>query len=100
MRLKPRLSGGGLTLPVGRRVTTATDTAWFANTASISAFNGTSSDYTGAATDFALCKHRQSGIAIDASGNIWTANTGDNSVSVFVGLAAPVVTPLAANVGP
>ncbi len=40
------------------------------------------------------------GIGIDASGSVWTANIGDNSVSEFVGLATPVVTPLAANVGP
>ena len=34
-------------------------------------------------------------LAIDASGNIWTVNAGDDSISKFVGLAAPVVTPLA-----
>ena len=27
--------------------------------------------------------------AIDASGNIWTANFGNNTVTEFVGLAAP-----------
>jgi len=40
------------------------------------------------------------GIGIDPSGNLWTANLGDNSVSEFVGIASPVATPLAANVGP
>jgi sugar lactone lactonase YvrE len=40
------------------------------------------------------------GIAIDASGSIWTANAGDNSVSEFIGIASPVATPLAMNVGP
>jgi sugar lactone lactonase YvrE len=40
------------------------------------------------------------GVAVDASGNVWTANSGDNTVTKFVGLAAPVKTPLAANVGP
>ena len=40
------------------------------------------------------------GVAVDASGNVWTTNSGSNSVSKFIGLGAPVVTPLAANVGP
>ncbi|MDB5974942.1 MAG: repeat containing protein [Nevskia sp.] len=33
------------------------------------------------------------GIAIDASGNVWVANSGNNSVTEFIGLATPVVTP-------
>ncbi len=40
------------------------------------------------------------GLAVDLSGDVWTANSGDNTVSVFVGLTKPVATPLAANVGP
>lgn len=40
------------------------------------------------------------GVAVDASGNVWTANTGDDSVTKFVGLARPAVTPLSAAVGP
>jgi streptogramin lyase len=39
-------------------------------------------------------------IGVDASGNVWTANFGSNTVSEFVGIASPVVTPIAANVGP
>jgi len=39
-------------------------------------------------------------IGVDSSGNLWTANLGDNSVSEFVGIASPVKTPIAANVGP
>jgi DNA-binding beta-propeller fold protein YncE len=41
-----------------------------------------------------------SGIAVDASGSVWTANAGDNSVSEIVGVAAPTVQPLAAIAGP
>ncbi|MBB5063838.1 NHL repeat-containing protein [Granulicella mallensis] len=37
------------------------------------------------------------GIAIDASGNLWVSNSGDFSVTQFVGAAVPVKTPL---VGP
>jgi streptogramin lyase len=88
--------GGGLTLPVAVAYDSA-GTAWFANASSISAFSGTSPDYS--STGLGALSN-PNGLAIDASGNIWTANTGDNSVSVFVGLAGPVVTPLAANVGP
>ncbi len=40
------------------------------------------------------------GVAVDASGSVWTANSGSNSVSKFIGIAAPVTTPIAANVGP
>ncbi len=32
-------------------------------------------------------------IAIDASGNLWVSNEGDNTLTEFVGLAAPVRTP-------
>jgi streptogramin lyase len=39
-------------------------------------------------------------VAVDASGDVWTANSGDNSVTQFIGLATPVTTPLATNVGP
>ena len=40
------------------------------------------------------------GVAVDASGSVWTTNSGSNTVSKFIGLAAPVTTPLAATVGP
>jgi hypothetical protein len=40
------------------------------------------------------------GLAADPSGDVWTANSGDNTVSEFIGLVTPVTTPLAANVGP
>jgi len=36
------------------------------------------------------------GIAVDLSGNVWVANSTGNTVSEFVGLATPVVTPLQA----
>jgi hypothetical protein len=39
-------------------------------------------------------------VAIDSSGSVWTTNSGSNTVSKFIGLANPVATPLAANVGP
>ena len=39
-------------------------------------------------------------LAVDASGNVWTANAGDNSLSEIVGTAAPTAMPLAASAGP
>jgi hypothetical protein len=36
------------------------------------------------------------GIAIDGSGNSWVANVGDNSVTELIGIATPVITPIAA----
>ena len=40
------------------------------------------------------------GVAVDASGCVWTTNSGDNTVSKFIGLSAPIATPIAVNVGP
>jgi hypothetical protein len=36
-------------------------------------------------------------IAIDGSGNVWTADYNNSAVIKLVGAASPVVTPLAAN---
>jgi len=71
--------------------------AWFANSASISEFSGSTAISPSAGYGTVSSP---AGIAVDSSGNIWTTNSGDNSVSVFVGLGTPIVTPLAANVGP
>jgi hypothetical protein len=40
------------------------------------------------------------GVAVDSSGSVWTANSGSNTLSKFIGLSAPVATPIAVNVGP
>jgi hypothetical protein len=37
---------------------------------------------------------------VDLSGNVWTANAGDNSVSEIIGIAAPTIQPLAVTAGP
>jgi hypothetical protein len=34
-------------------------------------------------------------IALDASGNLWVSNFGNSTVTEFIGIAAPVKTPLA-----
>ena len=33
-------------------------------------------------------------LALDASGNIWVSNQGSSTITKFIGLAAPVKTPL------
>jgi streptogramin lyase len=40
------------------------------------------------------------GVAVDASGSVWTTNSGSNTISRFIGLSTPVATPIAVNVGP
>lgn len=88
--------GGGLTLPLAVAYD-GNGKSWFANSASISEFSGSTA--ISPAAGFGTL-NAPSAIAVDPSGNLWTANSGDNSVSVFIGLATPVTTPIAANVGP
>jgi sugar lactone lactonase YvrE len=40
------------------------------------------------------------GLAVDGSGNVWTTNSGDNTVSIFLGITTPATTPLAVVAGP
>ena len=40
------------------------------------------------------------GVAVDASGCVWTTNSGANTVAKFIGLSTPIATPIAVNVGP
>ena len=40
------------------------------------------------------------GVAVDASGCVWVTSSGDNTVSKFIGLSSPILTPIAVNVGP
>ncbi|HEY0308847.1 MAG TPA: NHL repeat-containing protein [Acidobacteriaceae bacterium] len=88
--------GGGLTLPLAVAYD-GNSMAWFANSASISEFSGSTA--VSPATGYGVLSLPVA-IAVDPSGNIWTANSGDNSVTIFVGIATPVVTPIAVNVGP
>jgi streptogramin lyase len=88
--------GGGLTLPIAVAYD-GNGKSWFANSASISEFSGSTA--ISPAAGFGTL-NAPSAIAVDPSGNLWTANSGDNSVSVFIGLATPVTTPIAAIVGP
>jgi hypothetical protein len=94
-------SGGGLDHPQGIAVDGA-GTIWVANYLgpSISELAGSSTTAPGAllspsagwGPDSQMLK--AFALAIDASGNIWVTNFGNDTLVEFVGMAAPVKTPL------
>ncbi len=94
--------GGGVDHPQGIAVDGA-GTVWVANYlgGSISEVKGASSSAPGTfssplagfGTDTGLLQPY--GLAIDSSGNIWVSSFGNNTLTQFIGLAAPVKTPLA-----
>jgi sugar lactone lactonase YvrE len=94
------LIAGGLALPTG--VATTGTNVWVTNGATAGSLSYLQAGQTAPlspSTGFGSL-NAPIGVAVDPSGNVWTANSGDNSVSCFVGLTTPAVTPLAANVGP
>jgi DNA-binding beta-propeller fold protein YncE len=80
-----------------------TGTVWVANYRgnSISEMSGASSaspgtflsPVSGFGTDASLLEPY--GLALDASGNAWVSNFGNNTVTQFVGIATPIKTPFA-----
>jgi hypothetical protein len=92
--------GGGLATPAG----IATDGAgkvWVANyeTASVSGLAGAQSTAPGSALSPDTGFTAQSllhpfAVAIDPSGNLWVSNSGNDTLTEFIGIAAPVATPL------
>lgn len=84
--------------------------AWYANCRAACGANTTSPDNlthvlasqgqaTGTADGYQDAKLSRVGTsAIDGSGNVWVTNNGGGTVTEFVGLASPVITPLAAAV--
>lgn len=98
---KGSFTGGGLSYPQGIAIDGA-GTVWVANYRgpSITELAGVSSASPGQpispsagwAPDAALSLSYA--LAIDASGNIWVTNFGTGTLTQFVGMAAPVKTPL------
>ena len=96
------VKGGGLLHPQGIAVDGA-GTVWLANFQgnSLSEVSGSSStapgtfvsSATGFGADAAMLQPY--GLAIDASGSVWVSNFGNNTLTQFVGVAAPVKTPQA-----
>jgi len=95
------ISGGGLQAPGGIAIDGAGN-AWVTNFrgASLSEFASLGASAGGAPLSPATSGFTGAGLAqpfsaaIDSSGNIWIANFGNNSVTEFIGIAAPVRTPL------
>jgi len=95
-------TGGGVVRPQGIAVDGA-GTVWVANYQgnSLSELAGASSTSpgsflspsTGFGADASLLDPY--GLAIDASGNLWLTNSAKNTLTQFIGVAAPVKTPLA-----
>jgi len=95
-------TGGGVNHPQGIAVDGA-GTVWIANylgnsisevKSASSAASGTfASPSTGFGTDAAILQPYS--LAIDASGSVWVSNFGNNTLTQFIGIAAPVKTPLA-----
>jgi hypothetical protein len=96
---------GGLFSPAAVAIDGAGN-AWVANTVESTGANaGSLSEFsnTGTALSPALGYVSSTlatplSIAIDGSGNIWLRNSGNSSVTAFVGAGVPVVTPLALGV--
>ncbi len=100
------ITGGGLNHPQGIAVD-GRGTVWVANYRSTAGKNsvlsqlaGASASSPGAVLSPAAGWGGDAGmlepfaLAIDASGNIWVTNFGSNVLTEFVGMAAPVKTPL------
>ena len=96
------ITGGGIMHPQGIAVD-GNGTVWVANYRgnSISALSGASSPspgtflspVSGFGTDASLLEPY--GLAIDASGNVWVSNSGNDTITQFLGVATPIKTPLA-----
>ncbi len=96
------VTGGGVLHPQGIAVD-GSGTIWVANYRgnSISALSGASSaspgtflsPASGFGTDASLLE--PSGLALDASGNAWISNFGNNTITQFLGIATPIRTPFA-----
>lgn len=90
-------SGGGLIIPEGVSAD-GNGNIWVANYGgnTLSEFD-TNGNAISTSSGFSGYMSEPDWLAIDGSGNIWVANKGDVNLTEFVGLAAPVVTPIVSN---
>jgi hypothetical protein len=91
-------TGGGLNGPVGIGIDGAGN-VWVANSiGALSEFNSSGTAISGSNGYEAASLDSPVALAIDGSGNVWMTNFDASAgVTEFVGAAAPVVTPMAAN---
>jgi len=88
------------TLPLG--IATTGSSVWIANavsTGGLLEFQEGGSAPVSAPSGFGSL-NTPVGVAVDASGNVWTTNSGENTVSIFLGIATPAITPISQNAGP
>lgn len=98
------VTGGGLNTPTSVAID-GSNNIWAANTVSAGSISevaaGTVQLNAGSAAVLSPTAgfgslNTPNAIAVDPSGNVWTANAGDNTVTEFVGIATPTVTPIVA----
>jgi DNA-binding beta-propeller fold protein YncE len=87
------ITGGGIAAPLGIAIDSSRN-KWFANSTGIAEVDKNSNVVSPSLGFIDPKNDEPNGIAIDASGNVWVTNTHGNSLSVFVGVAEPVKTPL------
>ena len=95
------LSGAGFATPapVSAVAVDGSNTIWTANTdGSVSRFAASGAPVSPAAGYISPGATGEVGIALDASGNVWTTDNYVNSIFEYVGAASPAVTPLQASV--
>lgn len=91
------LSSSGYTIPAGA-ASIAVDggnTVWTANSDGSLSHFGSSGVLLSPSTGFTADRATAGvGIAVDASGNVWTSDNSVNSLFEYIGVATPTVTPL------
>jgi streptogramin lyase len=90
-------TGGALDFPYSLAID-GSGNVWTAsqNPYNLTELSSTGGVLSGPDSYFASGLNLPTAIAIDGSGNAWVVNNGGNSVSEFIGVAPPVVTPIAA----
>ena len=91
------LSGAGYKTPAGVSAVAVdgSNTVWTANTdGSISHLSASGASLSPATGYISAAATGEVGIALDASGNVWTTDNYVNSIFEFIGAASPTVTPL------